>query len=525
MLRERASAWRARLSRLRIPHLRVALVVLWLLMLLYAGYFSALSIRQHDAFLTHKADLGHFDQPIWNSLHGRLLVRTQQGEQLTRLTDHFEPILIPLSLSFLVWDDVRALLVLQSLALALGALPLFWLGRDEVRSAGYGLPVAEAAGLALAAVYLLFPALQAANLTEFHAAPFMVAPMLLALYYARQGRYGPMWLWALAVMAVKEEMSLLTLMLGLWLLLARREWKQGAGLAAASLAWFGLATFVIVPHYAPLKYGVEESVYFQRYGELGDSPWEVARSLVTRPALVWRIATEPARLNYLLGLLLSAGLILPLLAPEVLLLSLPSLAANLLSSYEAMYSGVYHYSAPVVPFVMAAAAVGLGRLGRWVKGGRQRSLALMGVAGLFLAGSLAYHLQRGYTPLARLFFWPEVTDHNRLLEQRFAPQIPADAVLSTTAPLFPHLDHRERIHQFPRVEDANWVLLDAGSFAEMHPADVRRAYDELIDGGAWCIVDAADGYVLLERRAGAAQGAAACARALPDAFYDFARAG
>jgi uncharacterized membrane protein len=513
------------LTRWDATSLRGAVVVLWVLMLVYAGYFSVLSIRQHDAFLTHKADLGHFDQPIWNTLHGRLLVRTQLGKQLTRLTDHFEPILIPLSLSFVLWDDVRALLVLQAVAVALGALPLFWLARDELRTAGYSLGVAEIGGLVLAAIYLLFPALEAANLTEFHAAPFMVAPMLLALYYARQGRYSRMWAWALVVMAVKEEMPLLVFMLGIWLLLVRREWKQGAALAAVSLLWFSLATFVIVPHYAPLKYGIEESVYFQRYGELGDSPLEVARSLVTRPALVWQIATEPARLLYLLGLLLSAGLILPLLAPEILLLSLPSLAANLLSSYEAMYSGVFHYSAPIVPFVMAAAAVGLGRVGRWAKGTRRRNLVVMGAAGLFLAVSLVYHAYHGYTPVAKLFFWPEVTGHHRLLEQRFAPRIPQDAILSTTAPLFPHLDHRERIHQFPRVEDAGWVLLDAGSFAEMHPADLRRAYDELIASGAWCIVDAADGYVLLEHRAGASEGTATCNRELPDAFYSFARAG
>jgi uncharacterized membrane protein len=507
-----------------------ALGVLWLLMVGYTAYIAALSIRQHDAFITTKADLGHFDQAIWNTLQGRPFVRTQLGQQLTRLTDHVEPVLVPISLVFLVWDDVRALLVLQAVAVALGALPVYWMTRDEVAgrtggaddgpalgSPALSSPVPELAGLALAAVYLLFPALVAANLTEFHAAPLMVAPMLLALYYARQERFGRMWLWALVVMAVKEEMPLLTLMLGLWLVVFRRRWRHGLVLVAVSAIWFGVATFVIVPHFAALKYGVEESVYFQRYGELGDSPWAVARSLVTRPGLVWQIATQPARLQYLWGLLASAGLILPLLAPEVLLLSLPSLLANVLSGYEAMYSGMFHYSAPVVPFVVAAAVVGLGRLaGR----GRRGRVVVLAAVVLVLGGSLTYHRLHGHTHLARGFRWPEVTAHHRLLEQRFAPQVPPGAVLSTTAPLFPHLDHRERIHQFPSVEDATWVLLDAGSFPEMHPADFRRAYDELIASGEWCIVDAADGYILLERRQGADAG---CVRELPDAFFDFAR--
>lgn len=522
---ERRFSWRWLHARqLGSAHLRLVAVGLGLLILAYAVHFSVLSIRQHDGFLTHKADLGQFDQPIWNTLHGRPFLRTDGSQQLSRLGDHVEPVLLPVSLVFLLWDDVRALLVLQTVAVALGALPIFWLTRDELQSAGYSLSVSELAGLVLAAVYLLFPALGAANLTEFHAAPLMVAPMLFAIYCARHERFGRMWFWALLVISVKEEMSLLTLMLALWLLLFRRQWKHGLALAAISLAWFGLATFVILPQYTPGLYGVDESVYFQRYGELGDSPQAVVRSLLTRPALVWEIVTEPARLQYLGGLLLSAGGILPLLAPEVLFLSLPSLMANLLSSYEAMYSGVYHYSAPVVPFLVAAAAIGLGRIGRLVSSSRRRSAIVLGVALLLLGGSLTYHYYRGFTPLARRFAWPQVTEHHRLLEQRFAPQIPPEAVLSTTSPLFPHLDHRERILLFPIVDDADWVLLDASSVSEMHPSDFRQAYDDLISSGNWCIVDAADGYILLGRRAQVSgDGAERCTQELPDSFYDFAR--
>jgi len=36
------------------------LAAVWLLMLAYIVYMSAFSIRMHDAFLTNRADLGHF---------------------------------------------------------------------------------------------------------------------------------------------------------------------------------------------------------------------------------------------------------------------------------------------------------------------------------------------------------------------------------------------------------------------------------------------------------------------------------
>jgi hypothetical protein len=187
-----------------------------------------------------------------------------------------------------------------------------------------------------------------------------------------------------------------------------------------------------------------------------------------------------------------------------------------------MYSGLFHYSAALLPSLMAASAVGLGRVHRLFRRWDKPQVAALIAAGLALTGSLMYHRGYGHTALARGFAWPEVTAHHRLLEERFAPQIPGDAVLSTTAPLFPHLDHRERIHQFPIVDDAVWVLLDAASGAEMHPADLKAAYDALIASGSWCIVDAVDGYVLLQRSVSTAED---CTRELPAAFYDWARAG
>ena len=132
-----------------------------------------------------------------------------------------------------------------------------------------------------------------------------------------------------------------------------------------SLAWFALATFVIVPAYAQPLYGAAESTYFARYGALGDSSADILKSFFTQPQTVWTIASEGPRVAYLLGLLAAFGWF-SLLAPEVVLLALPLLLANLLSAYPAQYYGEFHYSAPLVPYFGAAAAYGLGRLWRWL---------------------------------------------------------------------------------------------------------------------------------------------------------------
>ncbi len=547
-------------ERPRRPAVSVPTALLWLLIAAYAVFFSAYASQRHAALQSYAADLSYFDQPMWNTLHGRFMQRTLEDRQVPRMTDHFEPILVPLSAVYLLWDDVRAILVVQALALALGALPVYWIARRALARTRHPLPPrSEWLALAFAVAYLLFPAGQAANLADFHADPLLVTPLLFAFWYASIRRFGLMWLWAIVALAVKENLPSMTFMLGLFLFLGdrgwwralrhrreararggapdlralpepadrggpavalRRPWVHGAALMVVSLAWLGIAMFAIVGPTARQFYGTAGPVYLSsRFGEpAAGGVIELLRALAAR-------LSEPARLVYLAGLFASVGW-LALLAPEYLLLGLPVLLANMLSAYPGQYSGEQHYSAPLVPAFMLAAIFGAGRLLSW--GGRLAagraprwgSAALALAVGVWLlVWSAGYHVQHGWTPFGRNFAWPQVTAHDRLLA-RFADAIPRDAAVATTPPLHPHLAHREKIYQFPIVADADYVLVDVSGVTDMHPNDVLGAVTGLLDSGHFTVADAADGYVLLSRQPAGAGGRPA----LPDAFYDFARA-
>jgi hypothetical protein len=136
-----------------------------------------------------------------------------------------------------------------------------------------------------------------------------------------------------------------------------------------------------------------------------------------------------------------------------------------------------------------------------------------------LVCSLSYQFAEGFTAIGREFRlargWPRVTEHDALIE-RFAAVIPADASLSTTPPLHPHLSHRERIYSFPTIGDAEYVLVDVSGTTDRHPADVKSTLEGLLSSGEFGVVDAADGYLLLQR--------GAAAQEIPQTFSDFARA-
>ncbi len=534
------------------PHPLVALVRrpafwVWVLILVFTVWFSAYSFRLHAAHLTYKSDLGQMDLAIWNTAHGRFVQEVKGDAISTRLTDHVEPIFLLVSAFYWLWDDVRTLFVLQAAALALGAWPIYLLARRKIggSAAAPSTRMAEKAGLVFAAAYLLTPALQAPAAAEFHALPLAVPLIAWALWAVEDRRWIQFIVASVLVMSVQEGMALVAAALGIYATV-HEIWHARAGASAAEvsgrrrrlsgtvvgsaifilgLAWFYVTTFVIIPHYAGLAYGIGQTPYAARFGELGDSFGGVLRSLATRPLTVLRIVLEPLRLRYLFGLLIPTAL-MGLFGAEILLIGLPLLLANLLNTFPLQYSGELHYSAPLVPVFTFAAVVGLTRLTRkyrfWRESFQVNRRPVSGLAlalALILGCALGYQIVAGYTPIGGEFRrsqpggWPQVTAHHRLLD-RFAAQIPPDAALSVATDLYPHLDHRESVFQFPILGNAQWALVDVSGTTDQHPADIQTVIREMLAGG-WGVVDAADGYILLAQGRGAAE--------IPDSFYDFAR--
>jgi uncharacterized membrane protein len=548
-------------------------LILLALIITYTWLFAGLAFAQHTGMRTHKADLGQIAQAVWNSSRGRFVEMTDNGFVATRMTDHVEPILAVVSPVLWLWNDIRALLLLQVVVVALGAWPLYELTRllfertlapGARRQVWQSEPLRQLTNplaLALAAAYLLAPQLQSALLTEFHAVPLVVPLIIWALWSVEAQRWRQFAVVVILVAAVKEEAALLAALLGIWAVWRAalvRPWGTdpsqgvwrvvalGCTLTLLSLIWFFLATFVIIPAHAVEVYGVAESYYFRRYGALGDSPVDILRSFFTQPDIVWAIATEPARLDYLRDLLTPFGW-LALLAPEVILLSGPVLLANQLSAYPAQYYGEFHYSAPVVVYFAAATAFGLARLWRWIAAHlnqdsasfqhlptasastmavmalmRNSRTALRPVAALALvlwimSWAVGSYIAAGRGPGGATYDPTPINAHHRLLT-RFTAQLPPDTAVTATAAVHPHVSLRRYVYQFPiglePPSRADWALLDVTTATDMAPGDVRAQVEAML-AGEWGVVDAADGFLLLH--IGVAN------KEIPPEFYSFAR--
>src|SRR5215813_13860033 len=102
-----------------------------LMALTFAMFFTGYTWSHHDAFRTFAEDLGIMDQALWNTTHGALLHQTICNSltdtnclgDISRLAIHFEPILPPLALLYLVAPSPKTLLLFQAMVVASGAFP------------------------------------------------------------------------------------------------------------------------------------------------------------------------------------------------------------------------------------------------------------------------------------------------------------------------------------------------------------------------------------------------------------------
>jgi len=465
-------------QRLTTPRALVALAAA-----AYAAWFSLLSVLRHDAFETGRFDLGNMVQVVWSTAHGHFLRMTNtQGEQVSRLAAHVDPILALFAPLWWVWPSPDMLLVVQAVAVAAGAFPVFALARKHLAS--------ERAALGFALVYLVLPATQWLTLNEFHPVALACPFLLYAFRYLDDDRLVPFAVFAGLAAATKEEVALVVAGFGVWYALARRRRAAGTAIVAVGALWFALAVGVVVPHF---NHGGTSSFY-SRYREVGGSPGGVLRTAVTHPLRILDKAFDGRSLRYLADLAIPlAGLFLA--APLALVAALPELALNLLSSVKTQTSIRFHYTAGLIPPLVVASVLGAARLS-----GRSRRRAVAIVA-LVLAVALVENARLG-----ALFKAPaSVSPHDRIAAHALR-LVPEDAVVSATNTLGAHLSARRRILSFPRLRDATWLVVDSTRLSYLDRStggqSAARALTRLRRNQGWRVVFARDG-VLIFRRVGA----------------------
>jgi len=421
---------------------RLSVYLLMLFTLIYAVFFTLYTLGRHRSFHSYAFDLGWQHQAFYTLLHTGN-PRITLWVTLNHLGNHFQPLYYLLAPIYALHQDATTLLVVQTILLAVAAVPLYLIARRRL-----GNPWTA---LIIAVVYLLYPALHGINNFDFHGLALLIPFACFLLYALEIEKFRLFWVFFVLSLIAREDTAISLSGVGLYLLLDRHRRKLGLAVLAVCVGYF---LFVLM-----MMSALDGYADLQNYSTLTIPEHQnftgVLLTLFTNPRFVLQqVFFNPEKIEYLLQILIPV-VFLPLLAGKRVVLLLPGLAIMLLSNTFFNYSICCPYSAHIIPYVFFLTILGIQRIRARRPGVRISTLVLP----LLIAGALMNY-QFGLIFSKRFPGFLQPTERQRTVYS-FFEQIPKEASLTTTRRLAPHLAARARIYllQAPHP-DTDYILID-----------------------------------------------------------------
>lgn len=408
----------------------------WALLILcvaHASWMTWIAYDLHYGLGTFSYDVGLYDQGLWLMSRGHAPFVTFMGRNL--MGDHASLILVFLIPLYWIVPGTMTLLVVQTIVVAAGAIPIYLLAKHLLGSA----PMA----LCAAFIYLANPALNGGAMENFHPDSFLALFIPLCFFAAFTEKWKLFFVAVVLSLLVKEDVLLVMVPLGLYVAW-QFDKRRGLLAAAASIVATVLGMFVMMRHLigVPTRNG-----WRIPFGGVGG----FLKEIFTNPINVAKYLWDDNRPLYLFKMFAPFGGLF-FLAPTVALIAIPVLASNVISTFWYQHQIEYHYSIVAVAPLLVATVLGVKKLGpKWSR------VAMAAV----VSCSLVTFVFWGIHPLAT---------HPRAALTAGSPfaksgldiikDIPDDAVVSAYDPLTAHLGHRRQIYFFPNPFKALYYGVD-----------------------------------------------------------------
>lgn len=440
---------------------------------------------------------------------------------------HFAPILYLFAVPFYFLPRPEILIVLQTLLIGSAALPLYWYAKEKSNS--------EASALFITCAFLLYPTLNYITIYDFEYLRFSIPALMFTFYFLYKGKRLLYLLFLVLSLLIREEVSLVTFMLGIYSFFIMRKRKLGLITSMVSIAYFGAVIGYVMPSMRSGGYLVYSSYFIH----LGNTPLEILWTLIIHPIYILKLFLELTKIaNFILFNL--PVLFLSIFSP-IFIIILPNFFISFLSKTISVYSIFLYYLSPSIPFIFIAAIDGIKNasnailpfLQKWgyvrnnssTKNDSKKQLIFSLAITLFIT-SILTNFFFGPSIISRQF-WDKnyklgdfhttnfhysnylVGKHQKLARE-FVGMIPADATISAEQFFLPHLYRKKKLYVFPTIEDdVEYVLIDKKHKAKTGIGDTyfdfrnrpQYYYDKVEkDPVNWDIVKEEDGIFLLRRK-------------------------
>ena len=414
----------------------------------YVTLFSTMSILKHYAFHSTAFDLSIADYELKHISKGEFYYNNEiNDEKLFEL--HFRPINFLLVPFYWIWPHAETLLIIQSLFLGLGAFPLYLLSKKKLKN--------EIIALLISGIYLLYVPLEATNLIDFHFNVLAIPFLLFSFYFLENNKYGYFTFFSILAIMCREEIALIIFMVGIYIILKKNK-KIGVIVSGSALIYFIFIVGFLMPSlgegHTVLKSGSEDFLQ-NRYDYLGQSYKEFFGTLITQPVYVLKHISTLPKIKYLFLLFFPVVFgIFSVFAPEILMISLPIFAMNLLSEYDPMYQIYFHYNSGIIPFIFISTIYGVPRFIKFfnknIKKFNSKKLLRIIIISIF-STSLLFSYLYGPLPFSRVFNFGVYDINSEFVKtgHELIKMIPENSSILAPGNVVPHLIEFREVYMFP----------------------------------------------------------------------------
>jgi uncharacterized membrane protein len=483
-------------------------------------------------------DQGIFNQVFWNNLHGRFFQSSLSSSLSTnvvhsgeipavyyhRLGQHFTPALLFWLPIYALFPYPATLTVLQVTLITAAGLVLYVLARQYLEP-----PIA----VMITASFYAANAVIGPTLSNFHdisQIPLFVFSLLLAM---EKRWWWLFWLLAVCILAVREDSGIGLFGVGVYMVLSKRFPRAGLAVCTLSFGYMLLLTNAIMPLFSE---DISRRFMLERFGQYADgdeaSTLDIIWGMISNP---WRLFVEfvtpvDRTIKYLLGQWLPLAFI-PAVAPASWMIAGFPLLKLFLGKGESVLAITIRYALTVVPGLFYGTILWWSQHRQTFKPSFRR----------FWVGCICLSLLLSFTSNPNRTFYFVIPDsiqpwvYVSLPQQwrhvsQFRPmlaQIPADASVSATTYIVPHLSGRREILRLPALELRNdtrqvikvdYAIADLWQLQQYQSAfrsdrqllrDIALLIDELTNKQEYGILDFKDGVILLKKAANSDQQATA----------------
>lgn len=370
---------------------------------------SILRFWQYDAFYF---DFGIYDTAIWKIAHFQTPIIDHFGQKII-FADHFAPSVFLLSPLYWITNRSEILLIVQSLAVGLSGLTLYFIGSKILKN--------KLTSLSLLVCYFLFLGIQNAVISDFHEVTVATFPLALIFWAIINKKIKLYFLFLILTLGFKESNFILGIIIGFTVFILNRKWWKIAAITSLISVLCGfIAINIIIPYFAKSVYQYSQSISF-------DSN------------LLISFFDTPKKIETIFYSLLSFGF-LPVFAPIFWPLILQDFFTRFYSSFDTRTGLGLHYSALLSVILAVSSIYGF----KFLSSKLSRKVSFVISIIIILNSILLYRfVLRGPFALAYNPAFYRQTQNLQFLNN-LVNKVPKDKIVMTQNNLAPHFIHKSK---------------------------------------------------------------------------------